>query len=55
MPQKYQEVNKAKEGKPPKMENNIPGLQGEANLIKWLKENEEERLALEKSLGDMLR
>lgn len=55
MPDKYQEVNKAKEGKPPKMESNIPGLQGEANLIKWLNENAEEYAALEKSLGDMLR
>lgn len=55
MPEIYQEKNVAKEGKAPKMESNIPSLQGEANLVAWLSENPAEYAALEKSLGDMLR
>lgn len=55
MPEKYKEKNVAKEGKPPKMDSNIPSIQGEAKLIAWLNENPEEYAALEKCIGDMLK
>lgn len=49
MPDKYQAHQKGK-----KIEDNVPSLQGEANLVGWLNENRDEYLALEKAMQSML-
>jgi hypothetical protein len=53
MPDVYKEENTAKPDKKPKIEDNLPNLQGEANLVAWLTEHQAEYEALDKVIGDM--